>query len=50
MKIITIENMYDIDQLLSEVEEKLRNSVLNDECYLINNLRSYLRLKRDRLK
>ena len=41
-----IEDMYKVDKLLSEAEEILRNSLLDDECYLINYVRSYIRLKR----
>lgn len=45
-KKLTKEDMYKVDELLSKAEEILRNSLLDDECYLLNHIRSYIRLKR----
>ena len=50
MKKLTKEEMYKIDELLSSAEELLRNSILDDECYLLNHIRSYIRLKSNRIK
>ena len=49
MKELTINDMYEIDKLLSQAEEKLRFTMLDDEMYLINNIRSYLRTKRNKI-
>jgi hypothetical protein len=49
MKNLTIQDMYKCDHLLTEVEEMLRNTVLHDESYLINYIRTYIRVKRERL-
>lgn len=48
-KKLTINDMYEVDKLLSQAEEMLRNSKLDDECYLINHIRSYIRIKRDKV-
>ena len=46
MKILKIDDFYDIDKRLSDVEEIMRNSQLDNECFLVNSLRSYLRIQR----
>ena len=45
-KKLTKDDMYTVDELLSQAEGILRNSRLDDECYLINNIRNYIRMKR----
>ena len=47
MKEMKRNDWYDLDKKLSEAEEMLRNTKWDDECYLINHIRSYLRIKRD---
>ena len=49
MKDLALKDMYEVDSLLSQAEEILRFTKLDDECYLINNIRSYLRIKRNKL-
>jgi hypothetical protein len=49
MKNLTIQDMYKFDRLLEEAEEMLRNTILDEESYLINYIRSYFRVKRGRL-
>lgn len=50
MQEISIEQMYEIDNLLSQAEEKLRNTRFDDESYLVNSIRSYLRVKRNTIQ
>ena len=45
-KKITLEDMYKVDELISQAEEILRNSLLDDESYLLNHIRNYIRIKR----
>jgi hypothetical protein len=48
-KKLTIEDLYEFDRLLSQAEEILRNTRLDDECYLVNHIRSYVRIKRNQI-
>lgn len=48
VKYITLDDFYKIDELLSKAEEILRNTKFDDECCLVNSLRSYIRIKRER--
>lgn len=49
MKNITLEDFYKIDKLISEVEELVSNTVFDDERFLLNYIRSYVRIKRQRI-
>jgi hypothetical protein len=50
MKKLTLEDMHKLDELLSEAEYILGNTILDNESYLINYIRSYIRIKRRMLK
>ncbi len=44
-KKLTKDELYEIDDILESVESKLRFSNLDDESYLINHIRAFIRLK-----
>ena len=43
---LTIDDMREIDRRLSDVEAMLSNTKLDDESYLLNHIRNYIRIKR----
>jgi len=49
MKLITQNDMYKINDLLSQAEEILRNTKLDNESYLINHLRSYIKMRGEKI-
>ena len=49
MKELDEDDLYKVDDLMSQAEEILRLSKLDDESYLINHLRNYIRMKRSKL-